>query len=64
VGQRARICSGALAGMEGIVVRKKNGLRVVLNLGYIQRSVSVEVAAEDLEPLAGSDLNAAALDED
>lgn len=64
VGQRARIRSGALAGMEGIVVRKKNGLRVVLTLEYIQRSVSVEVAAEDLEPLAGSDLSAAALDED
>jgi transcription antitermination factor NusG len=64
VGQRARICSGALAGMEGVVVRKKNGLRVVLTLEYIQRSVSVEVAAEDLEPLAGSDLSAAALDEE
>jgi hypothetical protein len=50
--------------MEGVVVRKKNGLRVVLTLEYIQRSVSVEVAAEDLEPLAGSDLSAAALDEE
>jgi transcription antitermination factor NusG len=64
VGQRARIRYGALAGMEGFVVRRKSGLRVVLTLEYIQRSVSVEVAADDLEPLAGSDLSAAALDEE
>ncbi len=64
VGQRARIRSGALAGMEGIVVRKKNGLRVVLTLEYIQRSIAVEVAAEDLEPLGGDDLSLAAVDED
>jgi transcription antitermination factor NusG len=63
VGQRARIRSGALAGMEGIVVRKKNSLRVVLTLESIQRSISVEVAAEDLEPLGSDDLSAA-LDED
>jgi transcription antitermination factor NusG len=64
VGQRARIRSGALAGMEGIVVRKKNSLRVVLTLEHIQRSISVEVAADDLEPLGSCDLSAAALDED
>jgi len=64
VGQRARIRSGALAGMEGIVVRKKNGLRVVLTLEYIQRSIAVEVAGEDLEPLGSDDLSGAAIDED
>ncbi len=64
VGQRARIRSGALAGMEGIVVRKKNGLRVVLTLEYIQRSIAVEVAAEDLEPLGSDDLSGAAVDND
>lgn len=51
VGQRARIRSGALAGMEGIVVRKKNSLRVVLTLEHIMQSIAVEVNAEDLEPL-------------
>jgi transcription antitermination factor NusG len=51
VGQRARIRSGALAGMEGIVVRRKNGFRVVLTLEHIMRSIAVEVDAEDLEPL-------------
>ena len=60
VGQRARIRSGALAGMEGVVVRKKNSLRVVLTLEHIQRSIAVEVSAEDLEPVGGGDLSLAA----
>jgi transcription antitermination factor NusG len=64
VGQRARIRSGALGGMEGIVVRKRNGLRVVLTLEYIQRSIAVEVAAEDLEPLGSDDLSLAAVDDE
>jgi transcription antitermination factor NusG len=51
VGQRARIRSGALAGFEGIVVRNKNGLRVVLTVEHIMQSYAVEVALEDLEPL-------------
>jgi transcription antitermination factor NusG len=56
VGQRARIRSGALAGMEGIVVRKKNSLRMVLTLEYIQRSIAVEVSAGDLEPVGRGNL--------
>lgn len=54
VGERARIRSGALAGMEGIVVRKKNSLRVVLTLDLIMQSVSLEVDGADLEPLGMS----------
>jgi transcription antitermination factor NusG len=50
VGQRARIRSGALAGMEGVVIRKKNGLRVVLTLNLIMQSIAVEVDGDDLEP--------------
>lgn len=49
VGQRARILSGALAGMEGVVVRKKNSLRVVLTMDMIMQSVSVEVDGSELE---------------
>ena len=51
VGQRARIRSGALAGMEGIVIRKSNSLRIVLTLDLIMQSISVEVDGEDLDPL-------------
>jgi transcription antitermination factor NusG len=61
VGQRARIRSGALEGMEGIVVRKKNSLRMILTLGYIQRSIAVEVSAEDLEPLGRGYLSDSAI---
>lgn len=51
VGQRVRIRSGAFTGFEGIVVRNKNGLRVVLTVEHIMQSYAVEVAFEDLEPL-------------
>jgi transcription antitermination factor NusG len=54
VGQRARIRSGALAGMEGIVVRQKGSLRVVLTVDLIMQSVSVEVDGTELEALDSS----------
>lgn len=51
VGQRARIRSGPLAGMVGIVVRKKNSFRVVLTMEAIMQSIAVEVDASELESL-------------
>jgi hypothetical protein len=54
-----RIRSGALAGLEGIVVRTKNGIRVVMTLEHIQQSYAVEVDLEDLEPLTPGDLPSA-----
>ncbi len=56
-GQRVRIRSGALAGFEGIVVRHKNGFRVVLTLEAIMQSYAIEVGLDDLEPLARGDLS-------
>lgn len=53
-GQRVRIRSGALAGIEGTVVRVKNGLRVVLTLDLIMQCFSVEVKREELELLETS----------
>ena len=50
-GVRARIRSGPLAGLEGIVVRKDDGLRVVLSIDLIMKSVAVQVDADELEPL-------------
>ena len=52
-GERVRIRSGSMEGLEGILLRKKNELRVVLNLDLIQRSVSVEVDASIVEPIIG-----------
>jgi len=50
-GQKVRIRSGAFAGFEGIVVRSKNALRVVLALEHIMQSYAVEVDLSDLEPI-------------
>ena len=61
-GQRVRICSGALAGMEGVVVRKKSGFRVVLTLQQIMQSIAVEVDEEDVEPVAAEKLMPARVD--
>jgi transcription antitermination factor NusG len=57
IGQRARIRSGALAGLEGIVVRKNNSLRFVLTMDLIMQSIAVEVDGEELEPVDSGALN-------
>jgi len=51
IGVRARIKSGPLTGFEGIVVRKINGVRVILTLQQIMKSVAVEVEEYNLEPI-------------
>ena len=51
VGEKVRIKAGAMGGMEGVLIRKKNSYRVVVSLELIMRSVVVEVDAEDLEPV-------------
>lgn len=51
-GMRVRILHGPLAGMTGILARKKNSCRVVLSVDLIARSVAVEVDAADIEGIA------------
>ena len=51
IGERVRIKNGVLAGMQGVLVRKKSNLRVVLTVEGIRSSVSAEVDEADLEPL-------------
>jgi hypothetical protein len=48
VGKRARVVRGPLAGMEGIVLRRKNRSRLVLSFELIQRSMAIEMDEEDL----------------
>jgi len=43
VGQRVRVNQGALKDLEGILVRKKSDLRLVVSVSILQRSVSVEI---------------------
>ena len=50
VGERVRIKGGPLEGMDGILLRKKNNLRVVITIALIKQSVAVEVDAGDVEP--------------
>jgi transcription antitermination factor NusG len=47
-GDRVCITAGPFAGMEGIVDRQKNELRVVLKLEMIGRSVVVEVGSGEI----------------
>lgn len=54
-GQRVRICAGAFAGLQGVVLRSKNRCRVVLTLEHILRSFSVELAGSDLEAIPDSE---------
>jgi transcription antitermination factor NusG len=49
-GRRVRIREGALAGCEGILKRWKGGLRVVMSIELIERSISLEIDAASLEP--------------
>src|SRR5207253_11357789 len=46
-GQRIRIDKGALTGLEGVVVKGKNGeWRMVVSVTLLQRSVIVEIDRE------------------
>jgi transcription antitermination factor NusG len=51
VGHRVRVAIGPLQGTEGIVLRVKNRHRLILSMGVLQRSVSVEVETEWLRAL-------------
>jgi len=43
-----------LAGMEGIVMKEKDPLRIVVSIGLLQRSVLLEIAADRLTALCSS----------
>jgi transcription antitermination factor NusG len=51
-GRRVRVCSGPLEGMEGIIVRRKNGSHLVISLELIQRAIAVDIDALVVEPLS------------
>jgi transcription antitermination factor NusG len=49
-GDAVRIVAGPLAGMEGILTRRKHEYRVVLSIEAIMRSIVVEVSEFEIEP--------------
>ncbi|MGA8618886.1 MAG: UpxY family transcription antiterminator [Candidatus Sulfotelmatobacter sp.] len=51
VGSRVRINSGPLEGLNGILVRKKGQLRVVVSVDLIMRSIAVDIDASEVEPM-------------
>lgn len=50
-GRRVRVKRGILAGSEGIMIRRKEGFRLVLSIDLIMRSVILEVDEADVEPI-------------
>jgi len=49
LGERVRIKAGVMAGVAGVLVRKKNEFRVVLTLDAIMSSIAIEVEATNLD---------------
>jgi len=39
-----------MAGLEGILLRRKDGLRLVLSIEILMRSVALEIDEADVEP--------------
>jgi transcription antitermination factor NusG len=48
VGRKVRITRGALAGMEGVLMRKKGRVRLVLSIDLIRQSAMIEVDSADV----------------
>jgi transcription antitermination factor NusG len=51
VGKPVRVRSGPFAGMNGILVRRKQQYRLVLSIDLIMRSLSVEIDEAEVEPV-------------
>jgi transcription antitermination factor NusG len=57
VGDRVRVRSGVLAGLEGLISRCKDERRLIVPISLINQSVAVEVDAHLLEPLDVQNIN-------
>jgi transcription antitermination factor NusG len=53
-GRRVRMRGGPLAGLEGILLRRKGNYRVVLSIELIMRSIAVDADIADVLPLPGA----------
>jgi transcription antitermination factor NusG len=51
IGEKVRIKSGVMQGLQGTLVRKSNSMRFVMTLELINQHAAVQVDAEDLEPI-------------
>jgi transcription antitermination factor NusG len=57
VGDRVRVKSGVLEGLEGLVSRCKNERRLIVPISLINQSVAVEVDVRLLEPISNRDVS-------
>lgn len=48
-GQKVRVRRGSLAGVEGILTKKKSDFRLVISVTMLQRSIAVEIDREWIE---------------
>jgi transcription antitermination factor NusG len=51
IGQRVRIRSGALDGVEGILVARSGERTLVVSIDAVQRSLAVRIEGYDVEPV-------------
>jgi transcription termination/antitermination protein NusG len=50
-GDRVRVVRGALAGVEGILTSVSSGIRMVISIEVIHRSLAITVSQGDVEPI-------------
>jgi transcription antitermination factor NusG len=55
VGQRARIERGSLEGLEGVLIREKDSLRVVVSVELLRRAVAVEIDRDMIRAVEGAE---------
>ena len=51
IGEKVRVKSGVMQGLQGTLVRKNNSMRFVLTVELINQNAAIQVDAEDLEPI-------------
>jgi hypothetical protein len=54
LGQRVRIADGALAGLDGVLLRKGDDFRVVVGMEALQRSVAIEIKQKMVRAVEGA----------
>jgi len=57
VGQRCKVIGGALAGLQGIVAKTRNAMRLVLQIDMLGQAASVEIGTDMIEVVDEADGN-------
>jgi transcription antitermination factor NusG len=58
-GDKVRVVTGPLTGLMGVVVQKSNGLRFIVTLDVIGKSVSLQIEGSALELIVSHDSQSA-----